>query len=285
MLSTAARRCIVRVAILRKQDAMTERTTIFTRLKKFGLFVAIVWGIAGTFVVFDIVATSGMDRLAGAFDEFDALSVPDEVRQSATCGPSNGDKHDDRVTNPVVQAAAWSLGVQVGAHARWTESLSDALQSQSDPRSRAWLTDVQRMVQQTDAEVTRLAAALNVPRPTAFAQRNRATAPRDFVTFVEADAQATARGLARNHAPPACEAYKMGEYWGYSMMSRDILPGERNVFAAEISHYATRLQVPETLWRPMVARTPSDATTAQLTSETLALTNALTKHLGAAKQR
>jgi hypothetical protein len=273
----------VRVEFREKQAAMDERPTVLTRLKKIAAFVAIVWGVAASFVLFDLIAMSGADRLADVSETVASLGVPAEVQESVTCSAPNGAASAIQVSRPVVQAAAWSLGVQVGARSRWTEMLADAVQSQHDPRSRAWLADVQRMVQQTDAEVGRLASALNVPRPTAFPQRNRANAAREFVTLVEADAATTARTLALNHGPQACEAYKLGQYWGYSMMLRDMLPGERNVFAAEIGHYAGRLRVPETVWRPMVARTPSNATTEQLSGETVALTNALTKHLGSPK--
>ena len=277
------RGCIVRVAFLEKQATMTEPAAALTRLKKIAAFVAIVWSVAGSFVLFDIVASSGMDRLAGAFENANALTLPAEVRQSATCSDSNDGGARDRALSPAALATAWSLGVQVGARARWTEMLADAAQSQSDPQRRAWLAAVRRMVQQTDAEVGRLAASLSVPRPTTFPERNSATAPREFVTLVESDAQTTAHALARTHTPRACEAYKMGEYWGYSMMMRDVLAGERNVFAAEISHYARQLQVPDTLWRSMIARTPSNATTEQLSRETIALTDAVTQHFAGPK--
>jgi hypothetical protein len=273
----------VRVALLEKQDAMTGRTTVLMRVKKLATFVAIVWGVAGSFVLFDFLAMSGAERVAESSDAMDALSLPEEVRDSVTCGAPHREGQNAPAATPVVQAAAWSFGVQVGARARWTEILADAVQSPNDPRRRAWLGDVRRMVQQTDAEVARLASSLGVPRPTAFSERNSATAFREFVTFVEADAQATARTLAGKHSSQVCEAYKIGEYWGYSMMMRDVLPGERNIFAAEIAHYAGRLQLPEPLWRPMVARTPANATTDQLSSETVALTDALTRHFSAGK--
>src|SRR5262245_21460133 len=198
---------------------MTERTTALTRLKKIGAFVAIVWGVAGSFVLLEILASSGTARLFEASDTVGSLGVSAEIRESVTCAPS-GDGQRAGVTRPAVQAAAWSLGVQVGAGARWREVLEDAARSQYDPQRRRWFADVQRMIQQTDAEVSRLALWLNAPRPTAFARRHSGTALREFVTFVESDAQSTARALARNHGPRVCEAYKMGEYWGYSMMLR-----------------------------------------------------------------
>jgi hypothetical protein len=253
------------------------------RLKKIAAFVAVVLGAAGSFVLFKTLTTSGTEPRAASSRAVNALPLSDEVRQSATCSAPDRDRQNVSAVSPSVHAAAWSFGVQVGARAKWAEILAAAAQSPSDPQKRAWLADVRRMVQQTDAEVARLASSLNVPRPTVFAERNSATAPREFVTFVEADAQGVGRALARQHSPQVCEGYKMGEYWGYSMMVRDVLPGERNIFAAEIAHYADRLQLPDPLWRPMVARTPANATTAQLTSETVALTDAVTGHFGAPK--
>src|SRR5262245_15119098 len=112
---------------------MNERTTALTRLKRIAAFIAIVWGVAGSFVLFDLIAMSGTDRLAGVSDRLTSLGVPAEVRESVTCSAPPGDATSVRVSKPSVQAAAWSLGVQVGARARWTEMLSDAVQSQNDP--------------------------------------------------------------------------------------------------------------------------------------------------------
>jgi hypothetical protein len=51
------------------------------------------------------------------------------------------------------------------------------------------------------------------------------------------------------------------------------------VFADEILYYARRIELPDALWQPMIARTPSTATAAQLRSQSAALTEELEAHL------
>jgi hypothetical protein len=251
-----------------------------SRLKNVGAFVAIVWGVAASFVVFELATLSGSDRLFESSHAFDNLSLSPQVRQSTVCSVADRkDNRDSRRSGAEVRADAWRLGVQAGSHARWAEWLADSSQAQSDSQARAWLVGVRQMVAQTRAAVERLATGLKVPPPGTFTPVNRATAIADYVTFVEADTQPTARALATAYAPDACEAYKMGEYWGYSLLIRAAVAGERNVFAAELDYYARRLDLPEPLWRPMTARTPSGATSAQIQSESAELTEKLTEHL------
>jgi hypothetical protein len=57
------------------------------------------------------------------------------------------------------------------------------------------------------------------------------------------------------------------------------LPGERNVMAVEITYYARRLQIPESLWRPMVERTPADASREALAAGADAATERVTSYL------
>jgi hypothetical protein len=104
-----------------------------------------------------------------------------------------------------------------------------------------------------------------------------------FMMAVEADPDRTARGIALNRAEHACHLYKLGAYWGYAMMIRIALPGERSAFAVEIDHHATRAGLPRELWQRAIDRTASDAHAEDLVAETIQITDAITTHLRGGK--
>jgi hypothetical protein len=132
---------------------------------------------------------------------------------------------------------------------------------------------------QLAAAIEESAVHLGVPAPVSFVPEQIANANREFVAFVEADGRGTAHQLAVKHTPQACQVYKLGAVWGYSEVVRSALPGERAVFALEISHYAQRAGLPDSLWRPMMDPTPSEATTDELQAATAALTDGVTRYL------
>ncbi len=134
-------------------------------------------------------------------------------------------------------------------------------------------------VEAADAEITRMAAALRLPRPAPFTPTDAVMANTDFRDFVEADAHQTARGLAAGHGPDVCELYKIGAYWGHSWLVRAALPGERNIYAVEIGYYARRLGLPEPLWAPMIARTAAAARPSDLYADGQTLTTQLAEYL------
>jgi hypothetical protein len=132
-------------------------------------------------------------------------------------------------------------------------------------------------------QVARAAAALAVPPPPIFAPRDVVRAPSEFVAFVEGDAQATARAIAASYGADACEIYKLGLYWGYSMSARNSLPGENNIYAVEIAHYARRRALPEEVWKPMVDSTPADMTVPDLIADTVRISNEMQAYLRASR--
>ena len=232
------------------------------RVKRAAAFVAIVWGVAATFVVFEVAALRGTD-LAIAYQElFGSLLLSSAVSDSTTC-VSDGDGAAGAAEARTARAQVWGFGLLVGHDAIFRQFQA------IDPQALAELA----------AQIDRSAAALGVPAPERFTPRQLANANTEFVAFIEADNRATARGLARRYSPQVCHLYKLGAVWGYSEVVRRALPGERAAFAVEIRHYARLANLPEEMWRPMLAPTPAAATRAELDADTAALTDAITRHL------
>ena len=107
--------------------------------------------------------------------------------------------------------SAWLLGLNLGR---------EAVARQSSASN-------SRLLTQLTADSSQLADRLDVPPPTVFSPVQIANANTEFVAFVEQDAGGTARRLAENLSPQACELFKLGALWGYSEMVRPLLPGER----------------------------------------------------------
>ena len=91
---------------------------------------------------------------------------------------------------------------------------------------------------QSVSEVERLAGRLAVPTPGPFSARQIANAHDEFVSHVEADAGGTAHRLAVRYSPEACQLYKLGAFWGYTMWIRVALPGTRTAMVIPINYYA-----------------------------------------------
>jgi hypothetical protein len=240
--------------------------TLAARLKHVAAFVAIVWGVAATFVAFDLIALKGMDLAVAYQHLFGDVLLSSATSQSVTCvvqpdaqKPTTADPRE----TAAARSGAWILGLALGRDAvfrQYTAADSPALA-------------------QLAAAIEESAVHLGVPAPVSFVPEQIANANREFVAFVEADGRGTAHQLAVKHTPQACQVYKLGAVWGYSEVVRSALPGERAVFALEISHYAQRAGLPDSLWRPMMDPTPSEATTDELQAATAALTDGVTRYL------
>jgi hypothetical protein len=256
-----------------------SRQSIRLRIKRIGSFVAIVWGVAASFVMLDLLALMGTDLLFEKSESLSALSLSPAVRQSRVCQAPARDQALAVGASAAARTAAWQLGVEGGSGTYARLRLAEESRSARSAPLAERLAGARRVAERSDTETTRLAAVLKVPRPADFEPVNVASSIVEFVGFIEADASETARMLAVLHGPETCELYKLGSYWGYSMLARIELPGERNVYADEILYYARRLELPDDAWQPMVARTSSGAAPEQLESETAALTESLTRHL------
>lgn len=245
---------------------MSERTqpTLFrSRAGRVFAFVAIVWLVAGSFIAFELtlVHMTGLLIANRAFSGDWALSAA--TRESKTCVAGPAERAHEAPLASGVRLGAWLMGLKFGR---------DALARQYASVDRQALT-------QGQDDLAQFAQMLGVPHPPVFIPTHFADANTEFVRFVEADANQTARALALQHSPDACHLYKLGAFWGYASLVRPSLPGERSVFAAEIRHYAQRAALPLPLWEPMIERTPGNATELEIASATGALTQAMTQHL------
>ena len=235
-------------------------------LRHVAAFVAVVWAVAGTFVAFELVSLKGMDFALAHPALFGRILLSHATQASSACELRAGDA--PAAPTPGVQAAdartaSWMLGLRVGR----------------DAQARMSTTVTPPVLQASAAGIAQLSGALNVPVPTGFAPVQMVQSNTEFVSFVEVDAQSTAHRLAVNYAPQACRLYKLGALWGYATLARMSLAGERSIYAVEISHYATQLELPPSLWKPLIDPTPGDATVDQINAQSMALTERVTKYL------
>jgi hypothetical protein len=220
------------------------------RLKRAAAFVAIVWGVAGSYLAFEVATMRAMNVVLAYPDIIGGLVLSRSVSESTTCvaGPVQGSS----ARNPLAaRADSFALGVTVGHEAVF----------------RQWARSNPQIIAPLTADVQKGAAALGVAAPGRFRPQQLADANREFVAWIEADDQGTARELASRYAPQACHAYKLGAVWGYSEVVRLALPDHRAAFGVEIRHYAQQIPVPAELWRPMLQPSSFPAGSAELERE------------------
>ncbi len=242
-----------------------------SRVRHVIAFVAIVWGVAATFVAFEVASLSAVDLALSYPALFGDLMLSRTVTESTSCAaPSRRERPQTStmISEADARVGPWLLGLSLGR---------DAMFRQYAPSNR-------QVPEQLGKERDELAARLSVSSPEPFTPEQIANANTEFVAFVEQGGAAeTAQQLAATHSPRACELFKLGAVWGYSEMVRPLLPGERAVFGMEIRHYARRTDVPEALWSPMLQVTSADATREAVIASTQALTDGVTAHLGGAR--
>jgi hypothetical protein len=245
--------------------AATPARPFSSRVRNILAFVTIVWGIAATFVAFEVVSLRGMDFALSYPALLGNVALSPTVTQSASCTVREGERSERRspAEETGARVNAWFLGVSLGR----------------DAVLRQFAASSSRSVDQLAAVRTGLSDRLGVPSPGVFRPAQMANANTEFVGFVEQNAGDTAHRLAVMFSPQTCELFKLGAFWGYSEMVRPALPGERAVFAMEIRYHAQRAEVPEPLWSPMLKRIPSDAKPDEITGQMTALTDGMTTYL------
>lgn len=224
-------------------------------------FVALVWGVAASFIGFDVLFMRATGALLGNPGIAPGLALSRATRESVTCvvEPSP----EGQRPSPEVLVGVWILGLTGGR---------DALARQHASVDREVLA-------RALAEAAPIAEQLGVPPAAVFVPRHLAAANVEFVAFVEKDASGTGRRLALRHGTQACHLYKLGAFWGYASLVRPSLPGERAVFAPEIGYHAERASLPPDVWRPLVEATPSGASFRELAEGSMALTQRVTTQL------
>ena len=233
-------------------------------------FMAITWGVAATFVAFEVVQLTVADVALSYPALFGDLMLSRTVTESTSCTGAAGSQRPQPSTTireADAQVGPWLLGLSLGR---------DAVFRQYAPSNR-------QVPEQLAKGRDDLAARLSVPSPAPFTPEQFANANTEFVAFVEQGSAAeTARQLAATHSPRACELFKLGAVWGYSEMVRPLLPGERAVFGMEIRHYARRTRVPEPLWSSMLQITAADAKRDDIIASTETMTESVTRYLAGA---
>jgi hypothetical protein len=249
-----------------------QPSSALSRLKGAGVFLAIVWSVALSFVLFDLVVLAIGGRLA------EAGVLPAAVERSQVCVASASQAEAVDPAPPGVRSDAWMLGMRSGLYARAALMLAEGERTVT-PQTRNWLQGVRGLVAGSSAEIDRLSATLQVPRPAPFVPTNPAMENVDFPTFLEGESNQTAKRLTAAYGPDVCRIFQMGAYWGHSALVRTALPGEPNIHAAEIRHYAQLIRLPEPLWQRMVNRTAPDATGATLAADVDTATTGIATYL------
>lgn len=225
-----------------------------TRLKHASLFVAIVWALAGSFVAFELLFVSATDAALANPVALGGMALPEATQQSTACkvGQDEAAGQAGPLAGPDAKADAWILGVRFGSDTQSGVPGRDSTNAQSV------------------SEVERLAGRLAVPVPGAFSPGQVANANTEFVTHVEADASGTAHRLAVMYSPEACQVYKLGALWGYTMWIRVREPGRRTAMAIPINYYGRQLGLPEPLTRAMVTPASANTSSADRAAEAIA---------------
>ena len=244
-------------------------TTRPARFKHALLFLAIVWGVASTFVAIEMISLHGMDFVSQHPSWFGRLALSNATQHSTACDapPSRPSTGATLLSAADARAGSWILGVSFGqdAQARQSTTIDPAVLESSASRLR------------------QLSGLLATAPPRPFTPQRQLLANTEFVEALERDADGTAHGLAVAYSPAACQLYKLGGFWGYATLSRFALRGAPSMFGIEIGYYAQRAGLPGTLWRPMIARTPQTATVEQINEESARLTTAVTQYLSSAR--
>jgi hypothetical protein len=233
----------------------------WTRVGRALGFVALVWGVAATFVGFDVLGMRVMGFLLSHPELAPGLVLSKATTESKTCVVDSGP--DGKALSPEALVGAWVLGLASGR---------DALVRQYESVDRETLA---RHV----AEIAPIAEGLGVPPSATFVPRHVADANTEFILFVESDPSGTARRLALRHGTEPCHLYKLGALWGYASLVRPSLPGTRAIFAAEIGYHAKLAAVPREIWQPLVEAPPSDASFQEIAEDSIARTQRVTAHL------
>jgi len=237
--------------------------SLSSRLKRAALFIATVWALAASFVAFELLSLSFTDVMVANPESAGDLLLSAAIVQSSACTVAVNEAAGQ--AGPLVErdanANAWMLGVHFGSD---TQSAA-----QGAPGG----------TRQGNGEVEELASVLAVPAPPVFSVRQIANAHDEFVAHVETDAGATAHRLAVRYSPEACQLFKLGAYWGYTMWIYVALPGVSTAMSVPINYYARQVGIPEPLTRSMITPMAADGSRADRAAAAIALTETVTKHL------
>ena len=197
-------------------------------------FVAIVWSIAGAFLVLHFGLPELFSRLLMAGWMPVELALPERgaLPVATHCGELHVSPAPDPAATAQARAGAWKLGQELG----FAASMANLGYSRD------------KLAPALDSVAAR-AGALGVPAPQLPEIRSFAYAIVEFGEFVRADPRCVASALERRFGEAAAHQYRFGLLVGYVAPVRAKQLGVP--FPAEIAHYGRLAGVPEPLWRPL----------------------------------
>ena len=221
---------------LRLRYRIGATPSFFPRFSQGLRFIAIVWSIAGAFLVLHLGSSELFHRLLVASWIPADLVLPDRGSFAATtCGPS-ADQTELRVPDPVaaqhVRFVSWKLGRDLGfaagmANLGHTAAVLDLLMRDND----------------------NLATALAVPTPRLPNIEHEAYAFAEYQAFVRTDPQCVVAALVARFGDVAAHHYRFGLVVGYVMPARKFNFGA--LFPADLRHYGQLAGVPAALVQPL----------------------------------
>jgi hypothetical protein len=233
---------------------------VTVKLKRLGLLGVFVGAaVACVIVLFAAIALVDIPGLFGPW----AQPRPTKGTNSCDASPTGsgfGTTNERRTAT----VAAWILGIREGAHAGWIKQIRDGAAISAQPGMKDWLALSQKNAADTNAAADRMTERLKIKRPAPFGNSTSGVGLDAFRNFVEAERQPAARGLAEAYSTRLCDVYKLGAYWGFSILYRAAAPTKGNVYAPEISFYAKRLEMPEEHVQAMLAASPAGQDSAQV---------------------
>jgi hypothetical protein len=226
------------MAIRWSEGGAPERdASLLSRLRQGLIFVAIVWSIAGAFLLLHIGLPELLHRLLVAGWIPDELVLGDRARETPAlhCGAAAGSPSPTRVDPALAREArfaSWKLGQHVGFAAGMANL------GRTPEEIAALMPDIRA-----------LAAALGMAPPALPQIRHFGHAFAEFEAFVRSDADCVATNLASRYGPSHAHHYRFGLVVGYVLPVR--VQGLGALFPAEIRHYGRLAGVPESLWFPL----------------------------------
>ena len=166
-----------------RESSMALRTvrSFVTRARHAIAFIAIVWGVAATFVAFEVVSLSAVDFALSYPALFGDLMLSRTVTESTSCTAAAGSERPQpstTISEADARVGPWLLGLSLGR---------DAVFRQYAPSNR-------QVPEQLAKGRDDLAARLSVPSPEPFTPEQIANANTEFVAFVEQGGAAGQRG-------------------------------------------------------------------------------------------
>jgi hypothetical protein len=230
------------------------------KLKRMGLIGVFAGAAVGSLIVLFLAI-----NWFGPSKTIERWALPRHIGESNSCDASpNGNRAQTTDERRTATIAAWILGVREGGHAGWIKQIRGGAAIRHAPGMKDWLSQSEKHAAETNAAAERMTSLLQIKRPAPFAAAESGSSLDAFRDFMEEDRQPAARGLAEAYSRRLCDVYKLGAYWGFSILFRAAAPAKRNVFAPEIGFYGARLGMPDDHVDAMLDPSPTGLDSVQI---------------------